>query len=220
MEKETKFIRPGDMAETYTKVSSLLENLFDGLNGMYFNSMLEKPVITIQSTPKAYGHFTLNDTWHVWDGSKEEKKKELNIGAGTIDRPIYEVAATLLHEMVHLYNYIHGVKDVSSNGMYHNKKFKEEAEKRGLVIEKHGKYGWTVTHPSGSLCMWLDKNGFTDIRMGRIENWKEDTGSSGGNVKKKCSTRKYQCCICGISVRATKEVRIKCIDCDMEMEVQ
>jgi len=91
------------MAETYTRASSCLDSLFDSLNEKYFCSGLEKPVITIQGTPKAYGHFTITDTWHVLDGGQDIKKKEINIGAGTIDRPINEVAATLLHEMVHLY---------------------------------------------------------------------------------------------------------------------
>ena len=221
MEKDNAYETGKSMAETYTKASSCLENLFGSLNSRYFGSMLEKPVITIQSTPKAYGHFTVKDTWHVWDGGRDTMKKEINIGAGTIDRPVYEVAATLLHEMVHFYNHIHGIKDVSSNGMYHNKRFKEAAEKRGLIIEKHNTYGWTVTHPSPGLCKWLDENGFTDIKMGRIENWKQDgTNGNGDITKKKSSTRKYKCLSCGISVRATKEVRIMCIDCNMKMEVQ
>ncbi len=63
----------------------------------------------------------------------------------TIDRPIGEVAATMLHEMAHLYNLTHGIEDVSNNGYYHNKKFKETAEAHGLHIEKHDKYGWTIT---------------------------------------------------------------------------
>jgi len=119
---------------------------------------------------------------------------------------------------------MHGIKDVSNNGMYHNKKFKEEAEKRGLIIEKHNTYGWTITHPSENLCAWLRENGFTGIKMGRIENWKKEgadgTGGSDGIKKKKSSTRKYRCSIYGISVRATKEVHIKCMDCNNKMEIQ
>ena len=39
-----------------------------------------------------------------------------------------ELAATLLHEMAHLYNLEHGIQDVSNNGYYHNMKFKATAE--------------------------------------------------------------------------------------------
>ena len=47
----------------------------------------------------------------------------------------------MLHEMAHLYNLNHGIKDVSNNGYYHNKKFKETAEAHGLAISHHHTYG-------------------------------------------------------------------------------
>lgn len=38
-------------------------------------------------------------------------------------------------------------------------------------------------------------------------------------VRKKSSTRKYICPKCGLSIRATKAVRIACIDCgNVQME--
>lgn len=40
------------MSDVVTK----LEGLFDILNRVYFENALPKPVITVQSTPKAYGH--------------------------------------------------------------------------------------------------------------------------------------------------------------------
>jgi len=147
-------------------------------------------------------------------------------------RPIENIVATLMHESVHLYNFSRGVKDVSSNGVYHNKIFKQEAEKRDLIINKHPQYGWTLTEPSSMLIDWVKKNGLVDIPI-----YREDyviqiggTGDTDGNkpigtdgidkpVKKKCSTRKYVCEICGLSVRATKEVNIICGDCMETMEV-
>ena len=35
-----------------------LNRIFKLLNEEYFNNELEMPIITIQSTPKEYGHFT------------------------------------------------------------------------------------------------------------------------------------------------------------------
>lgn len=40
-----------------------------------------------------------------------EQRHELNLDAGTLDRPIEDVTATLLHEMVHLYHLQTGVQD-------------------------------------------------------------------------------------------------------------
>lgn len=80
---------------SYNRVAGYLNKIFDLLNAEYFENELSRPTITIQSTPKAYGHFSLkDDTWVSSIGNSHE----INIGAGTLARPIEEVIATLLHE--------------------------------------------------------------------------------------------------------------------------
>ena len=117
---------------SYNRVAGYLNKIFDLLNEEFFESALSRPTITIQSTPRAYGHFSLReDTWI----SKNGESHEINIGAGTLARPIEEVCATLLHEMVHYHNYILGVQDCSRGGTYHNKRFKASAEAHGLLID-------------------------------------------------------------------------------------
>ena len=95
---------------SYNRVAGYLNKMFDMLNAEFFEGTLSRPTITIQSTPRAYGHFSLrDDTWTSATGDSHE----INIGAGTLARPIEEVAATLLHEMVHYFNYKNGVQDCS-----------------------------------------------------------------------------------------------------------
>lgn len=49
---------------TYNRVAGYLNHIFDLLNQHYFENELSRPTITIQSTPRAYGHFSLReDTW-------------------------------------------------------------------------------------------------------------------------------------------------------------
>ena len=96
---------------SYNRVAGYLNKLFDLLNEEFFESELSRPTITIQSTPRAYGHFSLRDDAWV---SKLGSTHEINLGAGTLARPIEDVAATLLHEMVHYYNYVNGIKDTSN----------------------------------------------------------------------------------------------------------
>ena len=110
---------------TYNRAAGYLNHIFDLLNHRFFEGQLSKPIITIQSTPRAYGHYTLYDAWSV-DG--EKGFREINIGAGTLSRPIEEVVATLLHEMVHYYNDLQGIKDCSRGNTYHNKNFRKCAE--------------------------------------------------------------------------------------------
>ncbi|MDO4851916.1 MAG: SprT-like family protein, partial [Clostridia bacterium] len=159
------------------------------------------------------------DTWV----SKIGGTYEINIGAGTLSRPIENVVATLLHEMVHYYNYERGVQDCSRGNTYHNRKFKAEAEKRGLAVEHSDRYGWSHTYPTEALLDFVIENGLTDILLNRNEESGfqiTGTGPHSGapfTTPKKCSTRKYVCPCCGMSIRATREVRIACMDCDEQM---
>lgn len=203
---------------SYNRVAGYLNKIFDLLNTEFFENALSRPTITIQSTPKAYGHFSLReDTWI----SKKGATHEINIGAGTLARPIEEVCATLLHEMVHYYNFINGVQDCSRGGTYHNRRFKVSAEEHGLVIGHHDRYGWTVTSPSDRLLEFVMDNDLTDILINRNEFSGFQIGGTGTHngapttiTRKPSSTRKYICPCCGLSVRATRTVNIACLDCE------
>ena len=39
-----------------SRTAGYLEKIFRALNEHYFSGVIEEPVITIQSTPRAYGH--------------------------------------------------------------------------------------------------------------------------------------------------------------------
>ena len=207
---------------TYNRVAGYLNKVFDLLNARFFENALSRPTITIQSTPRAYGHFSLReDTWV----SKLGGTHEINIGAETLARPIEEVAATLLHEMVHYYNYENGVQDCSRGNTYHNRKFKSAAEAHGLTVSYSEKYGWSHTEPSEALIDFIIETGLTDILINRNElsgfritgtNTKNGTPGTATPARTS-STRKYICPCCGNSVRATKIVNIACLDCNQKM---
>ncbi|MDL2288169.1 SprT-like domain-containing protein [Oscillospiraceae bacterium OttesenSCG-928-F05] len=204
-----------------SRTAGYLEKMFRAMNDRYFGNQLEEPIITIQSTPRAYGHVTVGKSWR----RGQENRHELNIGAGTLDRPIEYVAATLLHEMVHLWNIREGIQDCSRGGAYHNKKFRDAAASRDLSISYDQRIGWSITEPTPELCDFIIEQGWTDIDMARQE-WSfttrgKGTGNTTGGTDtptgRTSSTRKYICPCCGQSVRATKEIRIKCMDCDVQM---
>ena len=208
---------------SYNRVAGYLNKVFDLLNAEFFESELSRPTITIQSTPKAYGHFSLReDTWI----SKLGGTHEINIGAGTLSRPIEEVAATLLHEMVHYYNHVVGVQDCSRGNTYHNRRFKDAAEAHGLIVTHSEKYGWSHTSPSDRLLEFIMDNDLTDILINRNEyTGFHITGTGthngaltvGGITPRRSSSRKYICPCCGMSVRATKAVNVACMDCNEQL---
>ena len=207
---------------SYNRVAGYLNKIFDLLNAEFFEGALSRPTITIQSTPKAYGHFSLReDTWV----SKIGATHEINIGAGTLARPIEEGAATRLHEMVHYWNFVNGIQDCSRGGTYHNRRFKDAAEAHGLTVQHSEKYGWSHTAPSDALLDFVLENELTDIQINRNEYGGfqlAGTGTHSGTpfgtaVPTRSSTRKYICPCCGMSIRATKEVNIGCLDCSVKM---
>lgn len=77
----------------------MLEYAFSVLNEVYFEGKLPPIVITIMSSPRSNGHFTINREWRL----EEERLNEINISAEHLDRPIENIMATLCHEMVHFY---------------------------------------------------------------------------------------------------------------------
>ncbi|MBQ7507018.1 MAG: SprT-like domain-containing protein [Lachnospiraceae bacterium] len=198
-----------------------LEMGFDVLNKVYFASALPVPVITIMTSPRTNGHFTTGRTWRA----ENEYLHEINISAEHLDRPIENIMATLCHEMVHYYCLINGIKDTSQNGRYHNRKFKEEAEKRGLQISYAQGIGYSATEPRDDFKEILKEYGIAkpiDLNRESMKEFKGiDVGGASGNGdsgtgvvnKPKCSTRKYQCPGCGNSFRATKDLNVVCGDC-------
>ena len=205
-----------------SRTAGYLEKIFRTLNEHYFDSEIDEPVITIQSTPRAYGHVTVGKAWTR--GADGEQRRELNIGAGTLDRPIENIVATMLHEMVHLIDLQEGIQDTSRGGTYHNKRFKARAETVDLSISYDSRIGWSVTEPTEALIEYIIEQGWNDIRMSRIDGYSArgiggNSGATGtGTVTpKKTSSRKYVCPCCKNSVRATKDVNIICGDCFQKM---
>lgn len=195
-----------------------LEDLFEVFNYKYFEGQLSKPVITVSpdTTKGAYGWCT---SWKAWKeaGHEGEGYYEINICAEYLSRSYEDVAGTMLHEMVHLYNLENGVKDTSRAGTYHNKKFKDAAEAHGLTVEATEKYGWSKTA--------LNEESRQEVEdfMNSIGKASFDLYREPVKVEKKkggkSNSRKYVCPCCGLIVRATKEVKVKCFECD-EMLVE
>lgn len=209
--------------------TELLEDLFDLLNNKLFNGELPKAVITIQSSRRCYGYIT---TQKVWNNDIDgESFYEICISAEYLNRNIENVAATLCHEMVHLYCMVKHISDTSQGGRYHNKNFKTEAEKRLLIIEYRKYIGYSATKPSEEFISLLTENGYTEnMNYYRKDIFYTGGGADGsdddsnnvtgkGTGRRKTSTRRYACTGCGLRIRATKDVRVICADC-MELLVK
>ena len=207
-----------------SRVAGQLEKMYRLLNARFFNGELPEVVISLKKTVGAYGHFTCNKVWQAGD----ERRYEINISSATLSRPIEETCSTLLHEICHCFTTENGIKDTSGSGnFYRNRKFKEIAESHGLCVEKHPKYGWTITSPGLPLLDFIEEQGWQDLQMCEaVSLWdvigtlpKGTSNGAAAKTRKPSSTRKYICPICHQSVRATKVVNILCGDCMEKMEL-
>ncbi len=198
--------------ERYIETVKYLEKLYDYINGRLFGGELEKPVITVQRDErnKAFGWYSTEKVWK--ERGENEGVHELNITAQYLNRSVSEIAETLIHEMCHNYARQNHIQDCSRGGTYHNKLFLRIAEMHGLKVQCLPKIGYSHTE-------------LTEGTAALIAEFVKDNPESiiyrspvfKGQTVRTSSTRKYKCPICGQSVRATKEVRILCLDCNEPM---
>ena len=132
-------------AKEYVLTLQALEAIFDFWNEKMFDGALEKPVITAgqDRRGRAYGWFVPSRIWKK--DAAEKGSPEINMCSQYLSRTFEEIAQTMLHEMCHLYAFLHEVADTSSNGRYHNRAFKTIAESHGMLVEKSNSYGYSIT---------------------------------------------------------------------------
>ena len=210
------------------RVIGEIQSIARKINQDWFNGELpiEECVFTCASTPKAYAHFTPYLSYRVHDKNGERGAVEINIGAGTLDRQIHEVVSSLSHEMTHWYNWLHDIKDTSRGSVYHNKKFKAEAEKHGIHIDYNDRIGWSVTTATEELVDWCIENNLEDFRLGRNEftSYFIGGGAKAGNgglispTVTKGNSHKLECPCCHTKIRYTtaKAPNIMCMDCELQ----
>ena len=208
-----------------SRLTNQLEKMFRLLNQDFFDGVLDTPIITVVPSSRSYAHYT---PWSAWQ-SKDTYRREINIASGTLNRPLEAVTASLLHEMVHMYNdIVLNVQDCSRGGTYHSKVFKEQAEAHGLLCSRTEKYGWSHTEPADILLEWLlIHDELRDIEICRVNPGYTAVGigahSSNGvpGFVATATTRqhnsRYQCPCCNAIARSGKPIRLICGDCLLPM---
>jgi len=195
--------------ERYIETVTYLGKLYDYCNQKLFGGELVRPVITVQtdSRNKTYGWWSCQKVWK--ENAEDDGEHELNMTAQTLNRPIGDIAATMIHEMCHQYASVNNIQDCYRSGSYHNKLFKKIAETHGLTVECLPTIGWSQTSLTKETAVLIEEfvKDNPDNVIYRLPVVK-------GSTVKTSSTRKYVCPCCGQSVRATKSVNIMCADCN------
>ena len=200
-------------AKEYIETVTYLSKMYDYFNEKLFRNGLEKPVLTIHPDEKnkAYGWITQEKLWK--ENADDEGMYEINLSAQFLNRPISEIAATLIHEMCHQWAKANHFQDTARFGSFHNKLFRQIAESHGLHVELSRGRGWSVTtlekSTEGLLQTFIEQNPekpvyrVMPIKVKRVRN---------------IGVRKYVCPECEASVRATKAVKVICGNCIKDMQ--
>ena len=97
-------------------------------------------------TSQIHGHFAPLAWKSNAVDANGEHFHEILLSGESLQRGGRDTVGTLLHEAAHLYCYANNIRDTSNGNRYHNKRFKDTAEKLfGLSIEKADTIGWSVT---------------------------------------------------------------------------
>lgn len=198
---------------------SMCEKFVALLNKHLFNGELPNVTVTIQ--PDSRGTKTKSLGWmstdKVWNNANtNEKFYEVNLTASSLEgEGLVDIVTVLAHELVHVYNAIHGIKDTSSNGHFHNTKFKDGCESHGIICEKTDKYGWSSTALNSKTLEFVNKN-ITEQDQNAVALFRSQQARKVKNTRKLFV---YQCPCCGVKVRSSKEVQISCTPCGENFEL-
>lgn len=230
------------MSVNISEVTKELHNAFELINRDFFENELKDAAITIQSRGNRKNVLGWCTTAKIWLNGESADSYEINIVAEYLDRGFESVMTTLMHEMIHLYHIQKDIKDVSRGGTYHNKTFKAKAEEIGFDVVYDDKIGFSWCVPTENMkqklnSYKLNKELFnvsryaTDIEYEKRKKKAIEEAKKAGltqedideviekieNEKKKKKRKtyiKYKCPCCETTVRATKQVAIRCDECD------
>lgn len=199
----------------YAEEVNEITKLFHALNAKFYNHELKDVVITIQHQSRGNGILGWCTVRPIWSGEDLSATYfEINITAEALNRSYEEIAATLLHEMAHLFNIQNNVQDCSRGGYYHNTEFKKTAEAHGLAVQKDPMLGWHNTT--------LNLEGKTIVDNIKPINYKpiarQPALGRTGRPKGKSNSIKHTCPSCGFIARSTKPGKLICGLCNKEME--
>jgi len=183
-----------------------LYRLYNAYNHKFWNRTLPTAQITVQKADSRSIRATAwCSTAKIWQPyavpmgtTGDQGRYEINLIAEQLSRHVHLVAVTLLHEMVHLANSVHGIRDCSSH-QYHNKHFKDEAERVWLHVDQVPKYGFAATKATPQLLEWLGQeplnpDAFTYYRLG-LSDPTLPRGSKTKMKKWRCGCTNVRCAV-------------------------
>jgi hypothetical protein len=192
-------------AEQYTAYQSA----WDYFNRFLFDSTLQPCLLSFSRHARSKGFFKYQN----WGRGQDRRTHEIALNPDLLLRPLADIMGTLVHEMVHQWQYDHGRPSRSG---YHNAEWADKMDEVGLAPSHTGapggkRTGQAMTHyilPGGPF-----ERAFKRMPKEYLIPWRSGTnqpdnpGRNPGNSKVK-----YQCPECKAAVWGKPNLDIICGD--------
>jgi len=187
-----------------------LETLFDYYNKELFDGKLNDCLINMSRLKGANGFFS-PERWK----NKEKNIHEISLTPQGLDREEKDWQATLVHEMVHLWQNDFGKP---SRANYHNKEWANKMEEIGLIPSSTGFAGGKKT--GQKMIHYVDVNGrfikaFNALKEKKI-NCKPNPEMT--LIKKTDNSKTKYICSCKNKVWGKPDLSIKCLICGSDFK--
>jgi hypothetical protein len=189
-----------------------LQVAFDNFNRTIFDNALNDVFITYQRRPHMLGHFVV-DRYSGRDRELERSELALNPDQ-FIGRTDAQICSTLVHEMVHEWQYQFGKP--AKRG-YHNKEWAAKMKSIGLMPSNTGAVGGKET--GARMSHYILPGGLFERTFNELAatGWKLNLQSApAAGQKAPASKIKYTCPNCGLNVWAKPDVEVTCTACALE----
>jgi predicted SprT family Zn-dependent metalloprotease len=226
--KEDDPMQPKPSTRTYeTKVAAPvaitpieyggLQDAFDYLNSTLFDGTLPNVFITYQRRAHSGGYFSpARFANRLGDGQHHEIALNPDGFLGRTDEFIVSI---LLHEMVHLWQHVHGKPPSRA---YHDKQWSAKMETLGLMPSSTGMVGGKRTGQSMSHYIAPDGPFTRAFAALAATGWKLNLESAhyGSGTKAPPSKVKFTCPSCGQNAWGKPDLAITCTPCGIDMQAE
>jgi Uncharacterized protein conserved in bacteria len=203
--------------QTYTSLTTA----YDFFNGELFDSGLPPCLITMQRHKGTFGYFSGERFANTTNLKEVTDEIALNPTHFANRQPI-EVLATLVHEMVHLWQHHNGKPPRKG---YHDKQWGGKMREIGLIPTATGEPGGKET--GQKMTHLIEENGHfanaaTKLLVEHPAILYHDRSSENDTTRKKkaASKTKYTCPGCGLNAWAKPDALLVCGSCKKSLEAR
>jgi predicted RNA-binding Zn-ribbon protein involved in translation (DUF1610 family) len=204
-----------------------LDRAYQFFNSELFDGILPPCLITMQRSRKAYGYFSSNRFANIDNLDQVAHEIALN-PAYFLKETQTRVLSTLVHEMVHLWQFHFGK---AGRGRYHNLQWARKMESVGLMASATGlpggkKTGDRVSHyilddgPYARVCASYLANEETLLFQDRAYTAQaaDEDAAIRERLQKAASKTRFSCPACGQNAWARRGAQLICAECDERMQ--